>query len=79
MNELYEQFEKEAIAANFGISFSKADGRYFYSITRAMFDGWYLRYRSSNGVANNCFKTESLMGTTDPIPGQIGGQDEGND
>jgi hypothetical protein len=53
MNTLYEQFEKEAIAANFSICFAKSEGHYFYSLTQAMFDGWYLRYRRSNCGDNN--------------------------
>jgi len=59
MEKLYEQFEKEAIDANFSICFAKSEGRYFYSRTQAMFDGWYLRYRSSNGVANNVINPTS--------------------
>lgn len=51
MKELFEQFERQAIDANYPISFSKSDGnrRYFYSITQSMFEGWLLHYRSSNG------------------------------
>lgn len=58
MKELFGQFERQAIDANYPFSFSKTDGntRYFYSQTQAMFDGWLLHYRSSNGVANNDFK-----------------------
>ena len=50
MKELFEQFERQAIAANYPISFSKSDGnrRYFYSRTQSMFEGWLLHYRSSN-------------------------------
>lgn len=55
MKELFEQFERQAIDANYPISFSKTDGntKYFYTQTQSMFDGWLLHYRHSNGVANN--------------------------
>jgi len=55
MKELFEQFERQAIDANYPISFSKTDGntKYFYTQTQSMFDGWLLHYRHSN--ANNCF------------------------
>lgn len=51
MKELFEQFERQAIDANYPISFSKTDGnrRYFYSITQSMFEGWLLYHRNSNG------------------------------
>lgn len=50
MKELFGQFERQAIDANYPISFSKTDGntRYFYPQTQAMFDGWLLHYRNSN-------------------------------
>lgn len=56
MEELYKQFEKEAIAGNFSISFAKSEGRYFHSITQSMFEGWHLCYRNLNRLSKNKMK-----------------------
>lgn len=62
MKELFEQFERQAIDANYPISFSKSDGnrRYFYYITQSMFEGWLLHYRSSN-IGNSIKILEDVL------------------
>ena len=52
MKELYTQFEKEAIYANYSISFAKTEGKYFYSQTQSMFDGWLLRQKNQLSIAD---------------------------
>lgn len=46
IENLFEQFERQAINANFAISFSKRKDKTKYScpLTQAMFEGWLLYY-----------------------------------
>ncbi len=73
MKELYEQFETEAIDANYSISFAKAEGKYFYSQTQAMFNGWILRHKLQNTSSNSDYaKLPSFKDVLDKIDNQYG-------